>query len=224
MRLALLVGSLALMSSTAEAKCMQIPIVPKPLTAANAEVGPGGGVLLALTYGKQNDREDEAVEKKSWRFQQGGKLVEPAIKLLAPGLAVYELAGDRGGTLVDDKKKPVVAVRRGKGVVLAQPVVKSATGKIDDDGDRWGASFYLTLELPAVPAGVTGLIVYQGTKAVNWTILDPKSGKAQFNAGGHCSNDLPGSSVPTSGDITIAWFDSTGRVSPPSPTIAIKKG
>lgn len=225
MRLPLLIGALALAGSldTASAKCARMSIVPKPITAANTAVAPGAGVLVGLTYGKYDGPDDRTVEQKSWRFKQGGKLAEPTIRVIAPGLAVYEFAGDQG-TLVDDKQKALITVKRGPaGAALPTPSLKSAIGVTEGDEDRWGPSTRLSLELDAVPAGVAGVIVYSGKRPINWSAVDAKTKAITLTSGGHCSNDLPGTSVPDTGDVSVAWFDSTGRVSTPSKPIAIKK-
>jgi hypothetical protein len=227
-RLAVLLGSLALVTSVdAHAKCLMLPIVADRMTAPNAAVAPGGGVLVGLTYGKQDaPRHDTSAEKKDWRFKQGGKLVEPTIKTLAPGLALYELVGD-GGTLVDDKQQPIVTIRRAKtGTTLTTPAVKAVFSDYDGESHtaRWEKSYRLMVELTGTPPpGVLGIIVYRNSQPVNWVVVDPKATGANLHAGGHCANTLPGTSVPTSGEVSIAYFDSTGRVSAPSPVITIKK-
>jgi len=208
----------------ADAKCAMVAIVPQSFTAANATIDAAGGVVIGLDYGGREGGRSPSVEQKDWRFKQNGKLVEPTIKLIAPSLAVYEFTG-ASATLVDGKQKPVVSVRRGKaGPALAAPAVKAAAGKLDGgEMTRWGVSSWLTVELAgAAPAAAVGVIVYQAGKPVNWARLEAKATAVTWRAGGHCSNDLPGTLVPTSGDITIAWFDGSGRVSPQSAAIAIQ--
>ncbi len=223
LRYVLLVGSFALLTAEAQAKCAMVAIVPKPLTAANTAIGPDGGVVVGLDRdGREGGRADSAAQK-TWRFKRGGKLSEPTIKPLAPGLAVYEFTGD-GATLVDDKQKPLVTVRRGKALAaLPAPALRSAIGHLDQELTRRGDNSRLTIELAAAPPpGVLGVIVYVGKQPMNWAVLEPKRLTVRFDAGGHCGNDIPGTLVPTTGDITVAWFDNTGRVSMPSPAVAIK--
>ena len=148
----------------------------------------------------------------------------PTIKVLAPSLAVYEFTG-AGATLVDDKQKPLVVVRRGKELAaLPTPALRAAKSNVEEEKARWRSSSRLTLELAAAPpAGVVGVILYVGKTPVNWAQVAPKAVAVSLDAGGHCANDLPGTSLPTTGEITVAWFDSTGRVSTPSAAITIKK-
>lgn len=223
-RLPFLIGALALTAplDNASAKCARMSILPHAMTAANTTVAPGGGVLVGLTYGKYDGPDDRSVEHKGWRFKQGGKLAEPTIRVIAPGLAVYEFAGDQA-TLVDDKQKPLVTVKRGTAPALPTPTLESATGSTRGENEKWGEETRLALQLGTVPAGVIGVIVYSGKTPVNWASVDAKTKGIDLTSGGHCSNDLPGTSVPSSGDVSVAWFDSTGRVSSPSKPIAIKK-
>ena len=111
-RLALLLGSLVLATSLdAGAKCAMVSLAPKPLTPTATAIATGGGILVGLTYEGQGRNEDK-VEQPTWRIKQGGKLSEPKINVLAPGLAVYEITGD--GALVDAKGTSLVAVKKGK--------------------------------------------------------------------------------------------------------------
>ena len=218
-----LVGALVLVTSIdAHAKCAMMATVASPLTAANSTVGPTGGVLVGLTY-EGREGGTATVDQKGWRFEQGGKLESPTIRLLAPSLAVYQFAGD-GATLVNDKRKALVTVRRGKEpAALTAPKLLAATGSLDDEME-WGLSARLSVKLgSSPPPSALGLIVYVDAKPVNWVLLAPKVITVELSSGGHCSNDLPGTSVPTFGSITIAWFDGTGRVSAPSAAIAIRK-
>ena len=65
----LLIGSLALISADAHAKCAFVPIVAMPLTGANTAIGPGGGVVVGLTYGERNaNGPGNNVEQPGWRF------------------------------------------------------------------------------------------------------------------------------------------------------------
>jgi hypothetical protein len=223
-RLALLVGSLALATSIdAGAKCAMVEIAAKPIAPANTAIAPGGGILVGLTYDGRN-RGDRNVEQPTWRIKQGGKSSEPKIKVLAPGLAVYEITGD--GALLDAKGKTLVAVKGGKPLpALVTPTLKAAVSTTDDgENARWGSSSMLQIETGAdAPAGVIGLIVYQAGKPMNWVVFEKAGARvATFRSGGHCSNDLPGTSVPLTGDLTVAWFDASGRVSPPSAALAVK--
>lgn len=224
-RLALLLGTLALTTSIdAGAKCAMVAIAPRPLTPANTAIATGGGILVGLTYDGQGRNEDK-VEQPTWRIKQGGKLSEPKIRLIAPGLAVYEITGD--GALVDAKGQALVAVKKGKELPkLATPTLKTVAATHDDGAmERWGASSRLEVETTAdAPAGVVGLIVYQAGKPIHWEAFEKDGSRRAltFRSGGHCANDMPGTSVPTTGDLTIAWFDASGRVSAPSTALAIK--
>lgn len=221
MRAALVLALTLSLAADAHAKCARVEIVVKPITPANTPIAYGGGIVVGLTYGRE--RGDDKVEQPTWRIKQGGKLTAPRIKILAPGLATYEIAGE--GTLVDAKGKSLVAVKNGTKLLdLAVPVLKSAVGTYDDGvNEKWGASSMLQLEVADVPANTIGLIVHQNDKAIHWATFEGKSHTLTFRAGGHCSNDLPGTSVPTRGVITVSYFDSSGRVSPVSKALAIKE-
>ncbi len=225
MRLALLLGSLALATSIeAHAKCAMVAIAPKPITPASTAIAPGGGILVGLTYEGQG-RNDDKVEQPTWRLKQANELSVPTIKVIAPGLAIYEITG--GGTLVDANGKSLVSVKQGKPLpALATPALKAAVATHDDGATaRWGSSSMLQLETTVdAPAGVIGVIVYQTGKPIQWAAFEKDGSKraATFRAGGHCANDMPGTSVPTTGEVTVAWFDSSGRVSAPSAALAIK--
>jgi hypothetical protein len=222
MRFALVASTLALLTVDVSAKCAMVAITPAPLTAKNASVGTGG-VVVGLSYNGREGGRAQSIEKTGWKFKQGAKEVEPTVRVIAPSLAVFEFTGD-SATLVDTKSKPLLTVKHGKdGKELTAPVIKAAIGGTSgSDMERWGTSSHLTVELSSdAPAGAIGVIIYQGGKAQNWSVFEAKSKLFRFNAGGHCSNDLPDTLVPTTGEITVAYFDGSGRVSPPSKAIKI---
>ncbi len=222
MRIALVLALTLSLAADARAKCAMVAIVAKPITPVNTAIAPGGGILVGLTHDGRGGTVPN-VEQPTWRIKQGGKTTEPKIKLLAPGLAVYEITGD--GSLLDAKGKTLVAVKGGKQLpALATPTLKAAV-LITDDGEnmRWGVSSTLEIETVAdAPAGVIGVIIYQAGKPLNW-LVKAGSRVGTFRSGGHCANDLPGTSLPIfGGEITVAWFDGSGRVSAPSAALAIK--
>lgn len=226
MRVALLLVLTLSLTAEAHAKCARVEIAAKPLTPANTAIADGGGILVGLTYSGREGGDDK-VEQPTWRIKRGGKSVEPKIRLIAPGLAVYETPE---GTLVDGKGKALVTVKRGttKLLDLTTPVLKTAIGTHNDNAmERWGSSSMLGLDTTAdPPAAAIGVIVYQAGKPIHWMAFEKDAASkraARFRSGGHCSNDLPGTSVPTTGDITVAWFDASGRVSAPSKPLAIVK-
>lgn len=222
MRFALVAATLALLTVDVSAKCAMVSITAAPLTAKNASVGTGG-VVVGMTYNGREGGRGQGVDKTGFKFKQGAKEVEPTIRVIAPSLAVYEFTGD-SATLVDSKSKPLISVKHGKdGAPLTAPVIKSAIGGTEgSDMEKWGSSSHLTVELSSdAPAGAIGMIIYQGGKAQNWSLFEAKSKSFRFNSGGHCSNDLPDTLVPTTGELTVAYFDGSGRVSPPSKAIKI---
>jgi hypothetical protein len=223
LRLLLCVGAVALLASDAQSKCLRLPMKPVVLTKADAKISPGGGVLVAIGYGKQDEPEVRSVEQRGWRFKHGGQATEPVIKVLAPGLAVYEVPADQA-TLVDAKRELIKVSRMTNAAMgVPKPTLHSATATQGSDDPRWTPSTRLVLKLSSpVPANVMGMIVYVGGKPVTWTVVGRDSKSIDFASGGHCANDIPGSSVPTSGDITVAWLDAHGRVSVQSSPYTIK--
>ncbi len=223
MRVALLLALSLSLATEAQAKCAMVEIAAKPLTPANTAIAPGGGILVGLTYNGRNGGERD-VEQPTWRIKQGSKSSAPTIKVLAPGLAVYEITG--AGSLLDAKGKTLVTVKGGKPLPkLATPTLKTAAATSDEGTSRWGSSSTLEIETTAdAPPGVVGVIVYQAGKPIHWEAFEKDGSKraTTFRSGGHCSNDMPGTSVPTTGDVTVAWFDASGRVSAPSAALAIK--
>jgi hypothetical protein len=231
---------LALTATAPAGPCAEIPLLPKVVTPSGAVVPSGGGVLIGLaSYNEQiAGLQSRSVEQASWRFDVSGKRIAPkAIRVLAPGLAVYELP-DTGDalTLVDGSQK-LVAIKRGTAATLAAPKVVGAVHATHAQVHGY-ASTSLELELASVPpANAVAMIVYDDKGAIAWTrIVDSYAQVASLNdvprmkkinayaLGGKCaSQDMPGfRDVPAGTKISIAFVDAAGRTSARSNELVVK--
>lgn len=211
---------LAFVPSTASAFCEGEGLVPKVVTAANAELPLDGGIVVAavldalapLTTG------DPAVQP--WRLV--GVSAEPTVELLAPGLALYHVASGATG-LEDQNHRVLVSVRTvtTKARRLAAPKIRSL--RYDH---RFGAEAReeLVAQLAVkVPTTAVAMVIasVDGTPR-SWGPVSAGASTIKPYLRSGCGTVPNGSITSVVGDKVIAyWIDASGRRSAPSAPIRV---
>jgi hypothetical protein len=118
--------------------------------------------------------------------------------------------------------------------LLRAPSVKSIVHTVlVSRGPRGGESRTVVVSLASPPpAGTSAIVLYPAGKApgagVSWVSIagfPPATEYSVYNTPGRCSFHVPGmSEVPAGSRATIAWVDSSGRVSPRSKEFVVGKG
>ncbi len=198
------------------------------MTANGTELPRGGGVLVALSDGGDWDAPAQPdLMKTGWMFVDGGKSIAPTIRILAPGLAVYEPPeGTTAIELSDGKRtlathprtaaKPVLPVLP----VLPAPVVTAVdyvTSSIPV-GPRQSARNTVTAQLTGTrPDNAVAIILFAAGKPASWTTAfsyaGPKGPIELWHTTGRCETAIPGlASTPAGTKVTVAWVDASGRL------------
>ena len=214
---------LATLGRTASAGACAVPeAVAVVLTPQNAELDDTGGVVVAIGPRKEaSDTKIDDLAKLPWHFA-GDK---PAVTVIGPGLAVAS-APHHGSALEDASGNAKLHVRWRHGKPkLPAPGVKSLV--YHEEQSPRGSSSSITLALDAPPpADAIVVLVFNGENPLakpQWSrISDPKATTLALDARGRCAWVIPGNAMPGNGAVvTIAWLDSSGRVSSMSKPVTI---
>ena len=207
-----LAAAIPLAPSTASAgACARPEIQTLPLTADGTKLAKGGGVVMQM--------EDSAKAAK-WTF--AGTSKTPAkVRVIGPGLAVYEPPAAGAWTLQDDKGKASIRIDAGADAKAPPaPVVKAVQYR--SSNSRRGTYQNVSAELAGQPpAGVVALLAYDEKGAVlSWGRINPgdpaaKSTHIAIWFSGSCTV-LPNGTRAIGPDqkIKLAWLDASGQVSP----------
>ncbi len=207
---------------------------PVPISNGTVAIVEGGGVIVAQELGGfAGPNTNAAAEQPGWRWKDVNTLKQPAIKTLAPGLAVYQLPAGGGATLslVDDEGKTVFSFKRAlaKRDELPAPKLRKVTAQTTvATMPRSFTSSSVTATFEAAPADAVLLIVYDsrgnaGPVALSWgRVTGGAKDSVVYQSGGRCRPSLPGLVSPSKGaKVQLAWVDSSGRVSPMSKPIKV---
>jgi hypothetical protein len=147
----------------------------------------------------------------------------------------FPAAGDAASagavTLVDDHGKDVVTVQRAPAKVaeLPAPNVKTIAHTVHvSTGPRGGESRTNVVHLASPPpTGVAAMILYNAGKAVSSVSFtgDPRETEVvAYQSPGRCGIHIPGMmEVPAGSRASIAWVDSSGRVSARSKEVVVAR-
>jgi hypothetical protein len=214
---------LATLGRTASGGACAVPeAVAVVLTPPNADLDDAGGVVVAI--GPRKDAGDTKVDdlaKLAWHFQ-GDK---PAVNVIGPGLAVVS-APHHGSTLEDAKGNAKLHVRwRHAKPKLEAPRVKSLVFHEEQTPRGGSSSITLALDAPPPPDAVAVMVfsVDNPLAKPQWSrISDPKATTLALDARGRCAWVIPGNAMPGNGAaVSLAWLDSSGRVSAMSKPVTI---
>lgn len=203
------------------------------MTANGTVLPSGGGVLVALGDTGGLDATSQDVMKTGWMFVDGGKSVAPVIKLLAPGLALYEPpAGTTEIKLTDGKRVLATHPRSAAKPLLAAPVVTSVDYvTLHSPGPRRPDRDSVTAQLTgARPDGAVAVILFAAGKPASWTsafhYAGPKGPIELWHTADRCETPIPGiTATPAGTKVTVAWVDSSGRIGAMSKEIVVvRKG
>ncbi len=191
--------------------CARPGIPPAPLTPDGTKLAKGGGVVMQM--------EDSAKAPK-WVFA-GKSKATTKVRVLGPGLAVYEPPAGGSWTLQDDKGTPSIKIEAGADA-KAPPAPALRSVKYFSSMSRRGQSTNVTVEVTGQPPdGVVALLAYDDKGAVmSWGKVwagDPVNKTSQFAIyySGSCSV-LPNGTRPInpSDKVKLAWLDASGQISP----------
>ena len=212
--LALSAVSLAPRAADAGA-CARPEIPPAPLTPDGAKLAKGGGVVMQM---------EDSAKAPRWTFAGTTTATTKAttkIRVIGPGLAVYEPPAAGAWTLQDDKGTPSIKVESGADA-KAPPAPALKAVKYASSTNRRGQSTNVTVEINGQPpASAVALLAYDDKGAVmSWGKVwagDPASKVSQFAIyySGSCTV-LPNGTraINPSDKIKLAWLDASGQVSP----------
>lgn len=210
--LVLALSAVSLAPRAAHAGACARPEIPTtPLTADGTKLAKGGGVVMQM--------EDSAKAAK-WTFA-GKSKATTKVRVIGPGLAVYEPPAAGAWTLQDDQGKPSIKIESGADA-KAPPAPALKAVKYYSSMTRRGQSTNVTVELTGQPPpGVVALLAYDDKGAVmSWGKIyvgDPAAKVTQIAVyySGSCSV-LPNGTraINPSDKVKVAWLDASGQVSP----------
>jgi hypothetical protein len=231
---AALVGVSGLASPAVAGPCAIAPLVPSVLAVNGTLVPPDGGVLVGLLDLNGWDQPSQPdLAKTKWRFVDGTKEVEPVIRMLAPGLAVY--AHNTATKLIDAKRTLVTVRRVDAKPLLPAPSVKSIVyvRNTPPPSPRSFHSTQVTASLTGPrPDGAVAMIVFTSGKVptpMSWVSAfsyEGPTGELEiYRTPGRCHTQIPGfSETPPGSRVTLAWVDASGRVGLSSKEVVVAKG
>jgi len=198
--------------SSAEAGACARPEIPTaPLTADGTKLAKGGGVVMQM---------EDAAKAPTWTFT-GKSKAKAKVRVIGPGLAVYEPPAGGVWSLQDGKGKTSIKVEVGPDArAPAAPVVR--TVQYRSANSRRGTYQNVNAEVTGQPPdGVVALLAYDEKGAVlSWGKINRGDPAAKTTTialwfSGSCTV-LPNGTRAIGPDqkIKLAWLDASGQVSP----------
>jgi len=216
-------AAMAWLSAPADAKCMQLELRPTLLTTKVQVTPAGGGIVVGTQGAGRDDKTESAADVSKWKIRGGKKLETPVVTTLAPGLVLYSTPGS--GDLVNARSKRLGTLTRTKAALPELEAPKAVTIKHSgSEVRRWQEEDTLVELTGTVPDGAIAMILYdaKGT-ALTWNIANPGAVAVRVYSFGHC-DVANGTRAPSIGDqVTLAWVDRNGRLSPMTKPIAVVK-
>jgi hypothetical protein len=230
--LALLPG-IAVGDEIAAGDCAPVGLDASLLTHGGDVLPADGGVLVGWQRAGdwQSTHEGDPADHPEWRFKVGKKSIKPKRTQLAPGLVRYDVPTKvkrtKRGTKVKLAELPVfVARKKAKSPKFraAAPVV-TAVATTTYRGRREERTIVTAVLDAAPPDDAYGLIVYEDGHAVSWVAVfgSAMSRFEIYESPGGCALNPPGMRAPLiGGEVTFAWVDSYGRLSPRSSSVTVQ--
>jgi hypothetical protein len=217
--------ALATGAAPADAKCAMQHQKPVVLTKEVAVPADGGGIVVGTASVPYDDPDLGEALQKSWGFVTGRDLMQPVVKVLAPGLVVYGVQpkGRTTGELTDGKATIAkLTVTKDKVAKLAAPTVKEIRQDTIMDR-RWSPTTTVSLASP-VPADAIAIVLFDArSKARSWHAVTAGANDAIAYERRRCQTVPNGTVESEIGDkVSVAWVDRYGRMSPPSKLATIK--
>ncbi len=223
----------------AHATCAFLELGPSAITRTGAKLPADGGILVGVGASTSHKPVAGDPSQAKLKATAGGKAVPMIMASLAPGLTVYRPEhAIVGAVAVAGADTPLtVTFAKDKGPALAAPVVTSVVSTESMSGGPRGgmeSSELTVVAVKGVPDAAVALVVYRmkDEEHVPITYGNPAHDKAGattievYREGGHCRGPvLEGQEFPAADlQVTLAWVDSTGRLSPLSAPIKITAG
>jgi len=220
----LALASLVATSTPAAAKCAIQHRQPKVLTESVAVPVDGGGIVVGTQSVPYDLPETGEALQKSWGFLTGRDLLQPVIRVLAPGLVVYSVQPKTRttGELTDGTK--VIAkltVTTDKVAKLAAPKVKAIHQPVIGE-QRYRPTTTVTLD-GTVPADAIAIVLFDArNKARSWREVTAGESEVDAFARGRCAVVADGTIESRVGDkVSVAWVDKYGRLSAKSRLVVV---
>ena len=207
-----LTAAVPLAPSRVEAGACARPGIPTaPMTPDGTKLAKGGGVVVQM---------EDSAKAANWVFA-GKSKATTKVRVIGPGLAVYEPPAGGSWTLQADKGKDTIKISAGADA-KAPPAPALMSIKYYSSMSRRGQSTNVTAELRGQPpAGIVALLAYDEKGAVmSWGKIyvgDPAAKTTQIGVyfSGSCTVVPNGTRPINPGDkVKLAWLDASGQISP----------
>ena len=200
--------------------CARPEIPTAPLTADGTKLAKGGGVVVTM---------EDSAKPARWTFA-GTSKAAAKVRVLGPGIAVYEPPGAGAWTLQDGKGKTVLKVADGGDAALLPAPKLTAIAYTSSTGRR-GTSVWVSAAIAGdAPAGAVALLASDETgKPMSWGRISPrdpsvKNTQVTLYTSGSCSVVPNGTRGMSPGDkIKVAWIDASGRLSSTAETTVVNQ-
>lgn len=233
MRALVFVAAIAIPSASSAGPCAIRPLAAHPMTVANTVIPPGGGVMVSLSEGEWDGPIQSDLSKTGWKFVDGAKQVDPVIRVIAPGLAVYEPPAGKTAIKLGVGMRRFAFQRTADAKPLLPAPVATAIGYAGGNvpvGPRQSPVFTNRVKLEAArPNDAVAIIVFTVDKtpvATSWTTAFNHTGaKGElevYRSPGRCETPVPGLVPVLPGTkVTVAWVDATGRIGAKSKELTV---
>lgn len=203
-------------SHLAGADCDMVGLTPMVISPPASTIT-AGVVVGSIGLQRAKLEPGDVAVQPGWRLKKG----KPAIKTIAPGLAIYGVTAD--DELFDAAGKSLFKIKVGKAAALPAPTVTKATHSGKRGGYHEPERVKLELASPLPPTAVAVILHdAKGTPRSWWTTS--AGAKEIYGFYQLDCTPLPNGTVPSAvGDaIKISYVDAGGAVSPLSAAIMIK--
>ncbi len=201
--------------------CARPELPTRALTAPDAELAKGGGVVVAM---------ENAGKAPAMMFASGGTTTAAKKTVIGAGLVVYTPAAGKGPVALQLKGKALVKVKRG-GETKALEAPKVGSVRFRSSTGRRGTSVSISVEITGpVPIGAVAVAVFDDKGAIrSWgqTAGPPTDPAAKTTvvgvfASGSCVVQPDGFAPSAISDkVQVAFIDASGRISAKSATTVV---
>lgn len=211
----------ALAAPVSAEPCPPMANYPHALTRADTEIVDGGGIVVGALPERDDGKPDPRGAVADWKFNKKAAVVTH----LAPGLDV--VAASAAGTLASKDGDAQVAVKHA--AKTAPILVAPAVSKIERYAPERVKHPYVETVAQLSgdpPASAIAIVVFDkaGKVGRSWGSVAANQKDLHIYTSGGCA-PLPDGTVDSKVDdeITLAWVDSSGRLSKLSAPIKVQK-
>jgi len=229
---ALVLGSVWSSSPAGAGECDLRPLYASRLTTADVAIPPGGGVVIALGRLEGLVPSQPDLVKTRWKFVDGANQTAPVVRVLAPGLAVYQPPAGATAIALADGKQVIAKLRRtatATPLLPAPPVTAIVASTTEPRGPREEVqrSIDVTLSGPRPDDAVALVMFTEAGVATSWVptvgYRGDKGTLAVYHSPHRCESEPPGViALPAGARATVAWVDASGRFGARSKVFTIR--